>query len=277
MLRPILRRRAYAGTVAMIGILTGMVGPGWTMDGDWNASDAIMAPLMSEYRAPASTHISQTAESFATRVLDASHDESDAIAAFAGDRIARAAVGDTSAIEVRVYNPGNDTLAGRLYRLPSSGESAVVIQPEQEDRSSVAVDYVTRFDSPGQGDALDLAIIPRAGVSFGPDGSAAGAGAQVRIGQYLSENAEGRPSWYAFAGAERRAVLYDPAQGFDFADAMSYQNFTVVGDVQAGVAMRMGEVDLSLAYVRRETKYRAGASGFNENEDFAAVSVTRSW
>ena len=58
---------------------------------------------------------------------------------------------------------------------------------------------------------------------------------------------------------------------------MSYQNFTVVGDVQAGVAMRMGEVDLSLAYVRRETKYRAGASGFNENEDFAAVSVTRTW
>lgn len=276
MRRPIMRRKLYAGTVAIVGVMAGMVGPGWTMDREWNASDAILAPLMSEYQAPSTNRTPPSAESFATRVLDASRDESDAIAAFSGDRVARAAVGDTSAIEVRVYNPGSDTLAGRLYRLPASN-SAVVVQPEQEDRSSVAVDYVTHFDSPGDGDTLDLAIIPRAGVSIGPEGSAAGAGAQVRIGQYLSENAEGRPSWYAFAGAERRAVLYDPAQGFDFADAMSYQNFTVVGDVQAGVAMRMGEVDLSLAYVRRETKYRAGASGFNENEDFAAVSVTRTW
>ncbi|MEE2565777.1 lipid A-modifier LpxR family protein [Hyphobacterium marinum] len=271
-----LRRHVYAGTVAMAGVLGGMVSPGWTMDANWSPSQAILAPLMSEYSAPAQPTAQPEAEQLAISAMDGRRHETGAISAFAGERVSRAMVNDTSAIEVRVYNPGSDQLAGRLYRIRSDSDP-VVIQPEQEGRSSVAVDYVARFDSPGAGDELDLAFIPRAGVSFGPDGSAAGAGAQVRIGQYFDEAGDGRPSWYAFAGAERRAVLYDPAQGFDLTDAMTYENYTVVGDVQAGVAMRLGDVDLSLAYVRRETKYTAGASGFNEHEDFAAVSLTRTW
>lgn len=271
-----LRRHVYAGTVAMAGVLGGMVSPGWTMDANWSPTQAILAPLMSEYSAPAQPVAQAEAEQLAISAMDGRRNESGAISAFAGERVSRAVVNDTSAIEVRVYEPGSDRLAGRLYRIRSQSD-AVVVAPDRNDRSSVAVDYVARFDAPGSGDELDLAFIPRAGVSFGPDGSAAGAGAQVRIGQYFDESGNGRPSWYAFAGAERRAVLYDPAEGFDLSDAMSYQNYTVVGDVQAGVAMRMGDIDLSLAYVRRETKYTAGASGFNEHEDFAAISLTRTW
>lgn len=270
-----MRRHAYAGTVAMIGILGGMVGPAWTMDDNWSPSQAILGPLMSEYAVDARPAAAE-AEYFAISAMDGRRGESGAMSAFAGERVSRAAVSDTAAIEVRVYNPGSEQLAGRLYRIRSSAD-AVVIDPGQDQRSSVAVDYVGRFESPGDDSALDLALIPRAGVSFGPDGSAAGAGAQVRIGRYFDESLQGRPAWYAFAGAERRAVLYDPAQGFDLADAMSYRNHTVVGDMQAGLAMRMGEVDLSLAYVRRETKYAAGATGFNEHEDFAALSLTRTW
>ena len=86
-----------------------------------------------------------------------------------------------------------------------------------------------------------------------------------------------RPSWYVFAGAERSALLYDPSAGFNMRDAMSLQPYAVVGDAQAGVAMRFGSADLSLAYVRREREFTAGTEDFDAHEDFAAVSISRRW
>jgi len=269
-----LRRKTYAGTVALSGILAFMVSPGMTMDADWDPSTAILAPLLQNQSTPAPAPAA--VESFASSVLDAHASETGSVSAFSGEPVSRTHIQGGGTIEVRVFDPRFDSASGRLYRVTSVPREAI-IQPELEDERSVAVDYVAHFDAPGQGEELDFAIIPRAGVSFGPEGPAAGAGAQVRVGQYADEADQGRPSWYAFAGAESRALLYDPGEGFDLTDAMTYERYSVVGDVQAGVAMRMGDVDLSLAYIRRGTKYRAGAVGFNESEDFAAVSVTRTW
>ena len=63
----------------------------------------------------------------------------------------------------------------------------------------------------------------------------------------------------------------------DWASAVQLTDRQVVGDAQAGIAWRMGEVDLSLAYVRREYEHVAGVTKFDETEEFGAVSVNWTW
>lgn len=198
-----------------------------------------------------------------------------ALTAFSGYSASVSQLDDASRIEVRVFDPALPSRANRLFDAESNVDSAIV-RPVRETRSSVAVDYVTRFDSPGGADGLDLSFEPRAGLSFGPDGSGAGAGAEVRIGRYL-QDAGVRPSWYFFAGAERHALLYDPRQGFNMQGAMTFEPYAVVGDAQAGVAMRLGDNDLSFAYVRRERTARIGIDDYDEADDFAAFSLSRRW
>jgi hypothetical protein len=146
-----------------------------------------------------------------------------------------------------------------------------------EREATVAVNYERRFETAGHGEELDVSFTPRAGLSVGPEGSAAGAGAEVRVGQYLRGGEGERPRWYVFAGADRRALMYDPSKGVDFSNAMQLAQRQVVGDAQAGVAVRVGEVDLSLAYVRREYKHVAGVTSFDETEEFGAVTVNWTW
>ena len=98
----------------------------------------------------------------------------------------------------------------------------------------------------------------------------------MRLGRYLQEDAA-RPSWYFFAGAERRALLYDPGQGWNMRGAMTLEPYAVVGDAQAGVAMRLGDNDLSFAYVRRERSARIGIDDYDAADDFAAFSLSRRW
>ena len=129
-------------------------------------------------------------------------------------------------------------------------------------------------NAPGGSDGLDIGLSPRAGVSIGEDGPAAAAGATVRLGQYLDEFEDGRPSWWFFAGADRQAVLYDPGQGFDMRDALAMEPYAMVGDAQAGVAMRLRGADVSLAYIHRETRYALPQQSWETNEGFAAFSLT---
>jgi len=146
-----------------------------------------------------------------------------------------------------------------------------------ETDTVLAVNYQRAFEQRGYGEELDVSFTPRAGVRVGPDGSAAGAGAEVRIGQYLQGAAAEQPRWYVFAGADRRALMYNPGEGMDFSAAMQLTDRQVVGDAQAGIAMRVGDVDLSLAYVRREYAHVAGVTTFDETEEFGAVSVNWTW
>lgn len=138
----------------------------------------------------------------------------------------------------------------------------------------MALSYEGAFDTPGQA-GLDLGVSPRAGVSVGDYGPAAQAGATVRLGRFIGDDAGwSRPAWWLFAGADRQALLYDPGAGFRSLGAMTVAPYAMVGDAQAGVAMRLGGADLSVAYVRRETTYSLPAQSWDTNEGFAAFSLT---
>tara|TARA_R110000868_G_scaffold35362_5_gene126934 strand:- start:32 stop:850 length:819 start_codon:yes stop_codon:yes gene_type:complete len=157
---------------------------------------------------------------------------------------------------------------------PGRDEHSPVLVDPGDRATVVAVNYERPFESRGEGEQLDISVTPRAAVSVGPNGSAAGAGAEVRIGRYLAED---YPSWYVFAGADRRALMYDPAQGMDFNRAVYMTSREVIGDAQAGVAVRVGEVDVSLAYVQRNYRYVVGVDKFRESDQFGAVTVNWRW
>lgn len=142
------------------------------------------------------------------------------------------------------------------------------------DHRNMAVSYEGSFDAPGGADGLDVGLSPRAGIALGDDGPAARAGATVRFGRYLGDLDDDRPAWWFFAGADRQAVLYDPGQGFDIRGAFAMQPYAMVGDAQAGVAVRVGATDVSLAYVHRETRYALPQEDWETSEGFAAFSLT---
>jgi hypothetical protein len=185
-------------------------------------------------------------------------------------------LGNAGTLEVAILDDAGSDRAQRLFSPRGDSYSPVVID-RGEREATVAVNYERRFETAGRGEELDVSFTPRAGLSVGPDGSAAGAGAEVRIGQYLRGDPAAEPRWYVFAGADRRALMYDPSKGVDFSNAMQLAQRQVVGDAQAGVAVRIGEADLSLAYVRREYKHVAGVTSFDETEEFGAVTVNWTW
>ena len=138
----------------------------------------------------------------------------------------------------------------------------------------MAVRYESSFAAPGNAEGLDVGLSPRAGVSLADNGAAAAeAGATVRLGRFVDADFD-RPAWWFFAGADRQAVMYDPHQGFDVRDALAMEPYAIVGDAQAGVAMRMGGADLSVAYVHRETEYALPQQSWETSEGFAAFSLT---
>lgn len=184
--------------------------------------------------------------------------------------------GRAGVIEVAVLEDNRPDRANQLFSARANAYSPVVLDRGQRE-ATVAVAYQRAFEAAGAGSELDVSITPRAAVSLGPDGSATSAGAEVRIGQYLQTSLAESPSWYVFAGADRRTLQYDPGAGVDFRNAMSLTQREVVGDAQAGIAMRIGEADLSLAYVRREYRHIAGVRAFDETEEFGAVMVNWRW
>jgi hypothetical protein len=235
---------------------------------------AILSPFLSEPQFEIQ-RADQDALFVASSVLAETGSDNAALTAFTSQSTAINAFDGGARIEVRVFQPTLLTRSDRLFDAASDIDPAV-FQPDRESRSSVAVDYVTRFESYGGADGLDLTLEPHAGLSFGPEGSGAGAGAELRVGRYLRQD-DARPSWYFFAGAERRALLYDPAEGWNMRGAMTLEPYAVVGDAQAGVALRLGESDLSFAYVRRERSARIGIDDYDAADDFAAFSLSRRW
>lgn len=136
----------------------------------------------------------------------------------------------------------------------------------------VGLRYETGFDA--EGDSLDFGLAPRAGVRLGEFASGYEAGATFRVGQYIREELEGRPAWWLFAGADREAVRYNPGQRLDMRDALAHSDYTMVGDAQAGLAMRLGGANVSVAYVQRETVYSIPTRSWETREDFAAFTLS---
>lgn len=137
-----------------------------------------------------------------------------------------------------------------------------------------ALRYEGRFDSPGGADGLDLGLRPRAGLSFGDGGSATEFGATVRVGQYIGEDHDLNGAWWLFAGADRQALVYRPGDDRSLRQTLTLQPYAMVGDQQAGLAMRLQGLDVSLAYVRRETSWSMPTQSWDTSEDFAAFSLT---
>jgi len=132
--------------------------------------------------------------------------------------------------------------------------------------------FTRDFEKDGLG--LDLALSPRAGVSFDDQSSSALVGALVKIGDNLQNNPQINPNtWYFFAGADAQAMTYTPGQqdyGITDGGRFALRDSIIVGDAQAGLAYRLGDADLSLTYLRREAR----AENYKFEEDAAALSFT---
>ena len=223
-------------------------------------------------------HAAAAAPSFAGALLTARTSDTvtrDGLSAFAARPAVLAQTPSGGQVSVSISEGGSPSSA-RLGYDPVYAETAgralnPALLPEHRN---MAVNYEGFFDTAGGQGGLDVGLSPRAGISLGDDGPAARAGATVRFGRYLGELEADRPAWWFFAGADRQAVLYDPGQGFDVRDALAMQPYAMVGDAQAGVAVRVGSADVSLAYVHRETRYALPQEDWETSEGFAAFSLT---
>ncbi|WP_203291652.1 lipid A-modifier LpxR family protein [Maricaulis parjimensis] len=264
-----------AGVIALGGISYMLTLPGYAETGWASSSHMIQDQFRAEGRVePLSPEAARVALSALSRQDDPLR--SDSLAGLTAAHGQRVDLGQAGSLEVAVLDDQTADPARALFAPDSDPYSPIVLERGRRE-ATLAVNYQRVFEQPGYGGELDVSFTPRAGVSVGPDGSAAGAGAEVRVGQYLQGSGGEQPRWYVFAGADRRALMYNPREGMDFTSAVQLTDRQVVGDAQAGIAMRVGEVDLSLAYVRREYTHVAGVTSFDETEEFGAVSVNWTW
>jgi hypothetical protein len=199
----------------------------------------------------------------------------DGLSAFSAQEAVLASSASGSRLSVSMFQGDRPGIARLTYDPDYAETAGAALNPGwAPDNQRMALNYEGAFDTPGGVDGLDFGLSPRAGVSFGEVGPAATAGATVRLGQYLDGFENDRPAWWFFAGADRQAVLYDPGQGFDMRDALAMEPYAMVGDAQAGIAMRLHGADVSVAYIHRETRYELPQQAWETTEGFAAFSLT---
>lgn len=199
----------------------------------------------------------------------------DALAAFSAPQTRLAVTPNGGWVSLSLIDGAQPGSARLSFDADFAETAGRALTPELAARHRrMALNYEGSFDASGGRDGLDVGVSPRAGVSLGQDGTSAQAGATVRFGQYLGALDNDRPAWWFFAGADRQAVLYDPGQGFDMRGALVMQPYAMVGDAQAGIAVRVGATDVSLAYVHRETEYSMPQQSWDTSEGFAAFSLT---
>lgn len=139
--------------------------------------------------------------------------------------------------------------------------------PGVSQQRGLRLDYTRPMSSKLPG-ALEVAVEPRANVLFGEDVSGVGGGAVVRFGRNLAAPRKQRSRWYAFVGADAQAVTWSLGGRAGEEHVLRLEDKQLIGDYQAGVAMRVGPGDLALGLVHRKVKY----SGAHRNEDFVGVS-----
>lgn len=137
----------------------------------------------------------------------------------------------------------------------------------------------------GIGERFELR--PHAGASLGNVLTEARSGAIFRVGNNL--DADGLParsgparpaagahgsegvSWQVFAGGQVRAVAQNIfLDGNTFRDSLSVGKKTIVGELEAGLAMRAGRVSLGYNHVWRTREY----DGEPDVQDFGAITVS---
>lgn len=196
----------------------------------------------------------------------------DGLSAFAGEEAVLAATPSGGRVSLAMFDTANPNAAVLGFDPDYAASAGLALNREHAFDQRMAVRYETSFDARGA-DGMDYGLAPRAGVSVTQDGAALETGATVRLGRYIDTDFD-RPAWWFFAGADRQAVMYDPGQGFDVRGAVAMEPYAIVGDAQAGVAMRMGGADVSLAYIHRETEFAMPNESWETREGFAAFSLT---
>ncbi len=200
-----------------------------------------------------------------------SPDQRDSLAAFDGRRAVVATTASGGQFSVSLHD---GAAPDRLLAFQSPDYSEAMLGRERDRPRNMAVRYQGRMNSAASGSGLDVGVTPRAGLGMGSQGPALEAGATLKVGRYLRDDYGSKPAWWFFAGADRQALLYNPRQGANLNSAVAFSPYAMVGDAQAGVAMRMGPADLSVAYVRRETEFSLPAQSWETVEDFAAFTLT---
>ncbi len=179
-------------------------------------------------------------------------------------------------------NPGpgpiSDLLAFESQAQSRGPGSAVVgilagAEAEEEVYASVAFNDGQSWRVGSSIGGLDIDVTPRANLTITSEGGGAGYGALVRIGQGLAES-KGAPrsgQWFLFAGLDSQALTWRPNTNAFVSDGgVALQEMVLVGDAQAGVAWRLGEANIALAFVHREFSVR----GVDFNEQFGGLTIT---
>ncbi len=124
----------------------------------------------------------------------------------------------------------------------------------------------------GRRGGLNLQLTPRGHLQVGDDGKSALVGALVRIGDDLRKGSKmNSNTWYFFAGADAEALTFTPNSVRRLTSGdFHLQDRIIVGDAQAGVGYRIGDADVALTYMRRQTS----AENYSYDSDAAALSLT---
>lgn len=143
---------------------------------------------------------------------------------------------------------------------------------------NVALNLSKPINANGIG-GIDLQLIPRAALNFGDEHSSALVGAVVKIGEDLRElDVNDTSRWYLFAGADAEALTYSSNNPSRLTRGQfNLQDKIIVGDAQAGFGYKIGDADISLAYIRRDVNSYGrdlGDSAISYTEDAAALSLT---
>lgn len=160
-------------------------------------------------------------------------------------------------------NDGDAALAGPFIRPLHLAPVSVRAHPDEWTTAARLQPCGLEGCSENRESRLDVHVNgDRENVSFG---------ALVRLGDNLSAPRGAEGGWYVFAAADAQAVTWQP--GVQHGSAMRLEEKSLVGDAQAGVAIRVGGGDLAFGFVHREYSYEE----FSAEEQFGGVTfaITR--
>ncbi|MEE2526608.1 hypothetical protein V0U79_09535 [Hyphobacterium sp. HN65] len=242
-----------AGCVAVTGLCAGLAGPAVSDQPEWDPHAAVLASFENDTPPSVSSATARTA----TAVMSVRQAYSDD---FGANR--------TRFVLADPPGPGEIVLEGETLTEEAFQRASFADLPEARTTTNV------RLAAPVANPAGDTVVTPYAGVSLTPEGTEARVGARLRIGDGRGSDSR----WYLFAAAERQALFYDANAIGRPLQAIDVTPYTVIGDAQGGVAYRVSDsTDIAFAYVRRSWAYRYGVDEWEEDEDFAAISIVSRW
>jgi len=242
-----------AGGVAIGGLMAGMVGPVESFERGWDPQAAVLA----SFNAQPAPEISNATARTATAIFSVRQSY---------DREFSAS--QTRFVLADPPGPGELVLEGETRT------DEVFQRTGLTGGESPRTTTMVRLSAPVETGDSDAVVTPYAGVALTPDGTEARVGARFRVGDGRGEGSR----WFLFAAAERQALFYDAAEMNRPLRAIDLTPYSVIGDLQVGVAYRLTHrSDVALAYVRRNWTYQYGTDKWEDAENFAAVSFIARW